>query len=87
MTKEGKLNGVKITYYAGCGASPNDNAVNNALAWGDNGELLSKTNYSYISFIVTRGKLRLTYSVLSMCRNRSFCDLESHCRSWQSTQI
>ena len=41
FTDEGKLNGVKIFFYADCGASPNENSVANMYSWLDNGELIA----------------------------------------------
>ena len=39
MTDAGRLNGIKLTYYADCGNSPNDNSLPPMQAWADNGTL------------------------------------------------
>ena len=41
FTDEGKLNGVKIFFYADCGASPNENSIASMYTWLDSGETSS----------------------------------------------
>ena len=41
FTDEGKLNGVKVYFYADCGASPNEHSISNMYTWLDSGEEVS----------------------------------------------
>ena len=43
FTDEGKLNGIKVTVYADCGSSPNDNALQFMFIHLDNGKAFVNT--------------------------------------------
>ncbi|XP_076471897.1 xanthine dehydrogenase-like [Babylonia areolata] len=59
FTEEGKLNGVKVTFYGDCGSSPNDSSIGIMYSWLDNAYYCQ--NWKFTPYAVKTNKPSNTY--------------------------